>query len=388
MIRIDINKLLFTIGYVVILIKIFIDSSTIQAIPFFELIKNNYTAPATIILIILSLFKINYIRNISLKNLIGVILVFSSLLLSIYFSQSSSLRYLMFLIFLAFHIELRYIVKTFLIIKLPIVVLLISLSLSGVIENFEFIDKNRGARYAFGAIYATDFAASIFYLQMAYYYLRKNINILEVLVSSVITYLVYIYTGARVSVILMTLAIIIFYLAGTRFSWIVKSIFKNKIMSFIFVIGFAISTILSYTYSYTDKTMILLDEFLSGRLRLGNLAFNNYDIKLFGQKIILQGNGWTQHEWDSSIGYNFIDASYLQWLFIYGIAVTVILLVLLVLVYKKGVEVNNLPLIMILSLIAISGVIDHHLLNLGMNPFIFALAIIIFNRDKDDKLWA
>lgn len=387
MLRLDINRLLFTIGYIVVLIKLFIESSTIQAIPIFEAIKDNYNTPALLLLAVLTMFKINYIRSITMKNLIGLVIVFGTLSLSSYFSKSYTLIYITLLLFLALNVEFRYIAKTFFIIKFPAVVILAGLSLVGIIENFEFIDRIRGSRFALGAIYATDFAASVFYVQITYYYLRKSINIIEVVISAGLVYLITIYTDARVSILLMSVAIIVFYLVGTRFSWIIKGIFENRIMPYVFVIGFILSVVLSRMFSYTDRTMLAIDEILSGRLRLGNLAFETNDVRLFGQKLIMQGNGWRQHEWDSSIGYNFIDASYLQWLFIYGLVTTVILLVLFVLTYKKAIQVDNLPLAIILTLLAASGIIDHHVLNLANNPFIFALVPVIFNRDKGDKLW-
>lgn len=388
MLRLDINKLLFTIGYVVVLIKLIIESSTIQELPFFEMLKNNFNTPALVVLAVLVMFKVNYIRSITTKNLIGLSIIFVSLILSSYFSKSYTFIYITLLLFLAFNVGLRYIVKVFFIVKLPAVVILAGLSLVGIIENFEFIDWIRGSRFAFGAIYATDFAASVFYLLISYFYLRKSINTIEVVLSAVLVYVIDAYTDARISIFLMTVSIILFYLAGTRFSRVLKGIFENRIMPYVFVIGFTISVVLSNLFSYGDRTMMLLDELLSGRLSLGKLAFETNDVKLFGQQIRMQGNGWTLHEWDSSIGYNFIDASYLQWLFIYGAVTTIIILVLFVLAYRKAIKFDNLALSMILTLIAVSGIIDHHVLNLVNNPFIFAIVPIIFNRDKEEELWA
>ncbi|MBF0713848.1 hypothetical protein HZY83_04025 [Gemella sp. GH3] len=279
--------------------------------------------------------------------------------------------------------ELKKIVQYFWVIKLPLVLLFLFFSIVGIIENYAFIDVNRGIRYSFGAIYATDFASSIFYIYMAYLYIKNNIKLYDVFFGILLAVFLDIYTDARLSVFLIYMASILFYLVDKKYVKILKKFISRTYMKFIFIIMFLISFITSYLYNASNINWYNFNKMLSNRLYLGNRSLSNYDITLFGQKIEMQGNGWTLKEWDSSLGYNFIDSSYLQWLLIYGIIFATTMLILFTLSYFRAISINDYKLVLCLMLIAISGFVEQHILNIVNNPFIFAIVPIIFMDRKE-----
>lgn len=385
-IRIGIKEFIFAIGYFIVLLKFILSSSTIRGLSTFDLIDSYYLEPSLLILLVLVFLKLYYLKSISVKvlSVFGIL----SLIFGVVYIQTKAyvLLYLLILMFLAIDIPLKFIVKTFLYIKLPAVLILLVMSLTGVIENYEFIDFERGSRYGLGAVYATDFAAGIFYLQLAYYYLRKGINLIEVAVSVAVVFIVFYLTDARLSLYLMSLAIVLFYILGKNIR-IIQAIIKIRIMSFIFIIAYAFSVWSSYFYDYRNEFMSILNQLFTSRLSLGNRAFNENPITIFGQRIELEGNGWVKGGKSLDVKYNFIDASYLQWTLIYGLIFTVIMLIVFTYIYWYAIKSNDYALILIFIMLAVSGIVDHHLLNLGNNPFILALpAALVFKKVKKNEI--
>lgn len=373
-IQVDANKLFFSIGYIMILIRFIVESSTLMEFEFFYRMQE-YAGEVTLVMLgVLCLFKLFYIKDLSVISIAFILLITLTISLVSATTDSFIMVYIFMLIFLAIKVPLRSIIKVFLYIKIPATLLLVFLSTTGLILNFEFVDVTRGSRFAFGSVYATDFGSSIFYLLVTYYYFRKTINLLEVFLASIIIYLVQITTDARLSIYLMILATILFYILGTRFGKAIVIFIKNRVVAYIFVISYIFTIIISYLYDYSSKFMEAFNEVLSGRLFLGNQALNTYNIKLFGQKIQLQGHGWSRNkEWDESLGYNYIDSIYLQWTLINGIVLTLILLYVFTVAYRIAIKNNDTSLMLILILLAISGIVDQHILNLSQNPFIFAI---------------
>lgn len=382
--KIGIKEFVFSFGYFIVLFKYILATSTIRGIELFDWIDRYYLEPSLLVLMVLVFVKLYYLQSVSLKTL--VILASLSIVFVVVYMQTKAyvVLYFLILVFLAIGLPLKFIVKVFFYIKLPSVILLLIMSLTGIIENYEFVDFERGSRFGLGSVYATDFASGIFYLQLACYYLKKRINLVGAIISMGVVCVVYYFTDARLSLYLMSLAIVLFYILGKNIK-IIQSMIKIKLMSFIFVLTYVFSVWASYYYDYRNEFLFMLNKLFTSRLSLGNRAFSEYPVTMFGQNIQMEGNGWVKGGKMFNIEYNFIDSSYLQWTLIYGVITAVTLIIIFTYSYWYAVKVSDYALIVIFIMLAVSGIVDHHLLNLGNNPFILVFPLALTARKQIKK---
>ena len=76
-------------------------------------------------------------------------------------------------------------------------------------------------------------------------------------------------------------------------------------------------TYLSYKFSWSNPFLVSINKLITGRLALGRNAFDTFGVHLFGTRNVqfIGSGGKTE----SVIGYNYVDSSYVQMLFTYGI---------------------------------------------------------------------
>ncbi|WP_206763316.1 hypothetical protein, partial [Clostridium perfringens] len=74
--------------------------------------------------------------------------------------------------------------------------------------------------------------------------------------------------------------------------------------------------------------MVTVNKLITGRLALGRNAFDTFGVHLFGTRNVqfIGSGGKTE----SVIGYNYVDSSYVQMLFTYGIVPVVLLIIIYV----------------------------------------------------------
>lgn len=246
-----------------------------------------------------------------------------------------------------------------------------------IIEDLVYIRDYVVERHSFGVGYPTDFAAHIFFLLCSYYYLIKDslkkVNLLEGLLISL---LVYVYCDTRLDTISMVFLVIGIGLLQFNkvFDYNNRIYLKMKWLSgnlipYLPVIGFVFMYFMSAWFQPNITFFRLFDNLLSGRLRLGNKAVEDYGFTLFGQNVVMRGNG------GSLIGlggnYFYIDCSYLLVYFCYGIVFLFLVFLIHYWCCKK--YKSDLYYLVILTVIAANCIVAHHMIELAHNPFYFAL---------------
>ncbi len=232
-------------------------------------------------------------------------------------------------------------------------------------------------RHSFGVGYPTDFAAHIFFLLCSYYYLIKDsLHKVHLLAGLFISLLVYVYCDTRldtISMVFLVIGIGLFHFKKVRnynnriclqMKWL-----SGNLVPYLPVIGFVFMYFMSAWFQPSITFFRLFDKLLSGRLRLGNKALEDYGFTLFGQQVAMRGNG------GSLIGlgdnYFFIDCSYLLVYFCYGIVF--LFLVFLIHYWCCKRFKSDTYYIVILTVIVINCIVAHHMIELAHNPFYFAL---------------
>ena len=362
MIKIKFENLLVSI---VVSVVVFFNtiSTTMLDRTFFQ-VKANFLFLVVLLLGLRFLYKM----RISYKYLIlSILLLLSGVL--VYF-QTNRLNFLVYsmLLVLLVNVDMKVVLRNYVVVAGILVVGVFLLSLAGIVPNLQY---NRAGviRNSFGFIYPTDFASHCFYLFLAISYLLKDKfiwtrSLFGVLLSAFIIK----YCDARLnalSILLATVIFIYFYYSKEK---------KLKIFAlfpYSAVIFASIVTYLSYKFSWSNPFLVSVNKLITGRLALGRNAFDTFGVHLFGTRNVqfIGSGGKTE----SVIGYNYVDSSYVQMLFTYGIVPVVLLIIIYVVASRKQYKDGQYLLVAILSLIAFNCMIEAFWFVPTYNIFMFLL---------------
>ena len=362
MIKIKFENLLVSI---VVSVVVFFNtiSTTMLDRTFFQ-VKVNFLFLVVLLLGLRFLYKM----RVSYKYLIlSTLLLLSGIL--VYF-QTHRLNFLVYsmLLVLLVNVDMKVVLRNYVIVAGILVVGVFLLSLVGMIPNLQY---NRAGviRNSFGFIYPTDFASHCFYLFLAISYLLKDKLIwTRTLFGFLLSAFIIKYCDARLnalSILLATVIFIYFYYSKEK---------KLKIFAlfpYSAVIFASIVTYLSYKFSWSNPFLVTVNKLITGRLALGRNAFDTFGVHLFGTRNVqfIGSGGKTE----SVIGYNYVDSSYVQMLFTYGIVPVVLLIIIYVVASRKQYKDGQYLLVAILSLIAFNCMIEAFWFVPTYNIFMFLL---------------
>ena len=362
MIKIKFENLLVSI---VVSVVVFFNtiSTTMLDRTFFQ-VKLNFLFLVVLLLGLRFLHKM----RVSYKYLIFSILLLLSGIL-VYF-QTNRLNFLVYslLLVLLVNVDMKVVLRNYVIVAGVLVVGVFLLSLVGIVPNLQY---NRAGviRNSFGFIYPTDFASHCFYLFIAISYLLKDKLIWSrTLFGFLLSAFIIKYCDARLnalSILLATVIFIYFYYSDGK---------KLKIFALLpysAVVFASIVTYLSYKFSWSNPFLVSVNKLITGRLALGRNAFDTFGVHLFGTRNVqfIGSGGKTE----SVIGYNYVDSSYVQMLFTYGIVPVVLLLIIYVVASRKQYKDGQYLLVAILSLIAFNCMIEAFWFVPTYNIFMFLL---------------
>ena len=362
MIKIKFENLLVSI---VVSVVVFFNtiSTTMLERTFFQ-VKVNFLFLVVLLLGLRFLYKM----RVSYKYLIlSTLLLLSGIL--VYF-QTHRLNFLVYsmLLVLLVNVDMKVVLRNYVIVAGILVVGVFLLSLVGMIPNLQY---NRAGviRNSFGFIYPTDFASHCFYLFLAISYLLKDKliwtrSLFGVLLSAFIIK----YCDARLNALSILLATAIFmyfyYSDGKKLK--IFALFPYSVVVFASVV-----TYLSYKFSWSNPFLVSVNKLITGRLALGRNAFDTFGVHLFGTRNVqfIGSGGKTE----SVIGYNYVDSSYVQMLFTYGIVPVILLIIIYVVASRKQYKDGQYLLVAILSLIAFNCMIEAFWFVPTYNIFMFLL---------------
>ena len=128
---------------------------------------------------------------------------------------------------------------------------------------------------------------------------------------------------------------------------------------------------LSYVFSWGSPFLVSINKLITGRLSLGKNAFNTFGVHLFGTRdVLFKGSGGKT---EAVIDYNYVDSSYVQMLFTYGVIPLVLLICLYVVISREQYKQGQYLYVVILSLVALNCMIEAFWFVPTYNIFIFLL---------------
>lgn len=270
-------------------------------------------------------------------------------------------------------------------------------SLLGVVENLAYpIADGQGVRYSFGCIYTTDFAAHIFFMLLAAYYLyHESLRWYHYIGTCLIAGMIYHYCNAKLDTICIVLLAVVFGIyhimrwqrgreqtqtldmeAGnmpsvlfkrTKTCLRLKKLFGKLAFISLPVAGLAMY-LLTSAYRQEDEALEAINLAITERLMMGKRGLKQFGLSLFGQNVPMEGMGGSLKH---TKPYFFIDCSYLFILLRYGILfLGIVFIVYGIICYKHR---EDTALMLAVLLLAVSSAIDQHLLEEAYNPFGYAL---------------
>ncbi|WP_314319806.1 hypothetical protein [Paucilactobacillus nenjiangensis] len=367
---------------------IFVVASYLQTTMYMEVISPHFFNYLQYVAITLLLFKLLFFQKYQINEMIiSLIMLFVSLFVLL---ESTSFLpiYLSLYIIASADIDMFKIVKWYFWIAIIVLIFAFISSQFGIIKNLEYV-RNGITRNSFGIIYPTDFAAHIFYICLAYCFLYfDKLNFAKYLVFTAVAIAVYVFCDARLDMISILLIIPVMIITK-----IINN--KNKIDLFSWCISFILAylTIAStFLYQFNFNFLFSLDKVLSQRLSISSEGIEKHGIHLFGSHVVEHGwggsGGLLASQGDKpSFHYFILDSSFVRLFIIYGLLFAVLLIGLITIASYTQTIQGNLVIVAIFLLIAISSVVDQHMIELAYNPFYLGIFCYLFKfKTKESEI--
>lgn len=377
MVRVNISRLIFYISFIFIVFAKFIQQTVyMEKLDFLNITTRIIIVFACVFLIFKYIIDKHSTESIIYSTLILIVAGLISYITSGWYV----IMVLAILLINMKNINIRKLI-TIWIIEISILMLFIAISYKlGVIgETIVSWDRDTGIdRYTLGYSYTTFSSNYFFHLTIFYLYIKGNlIKYLELGVLALLNIYLYNFTNTKSAVIYSILAIILVILIK-KFNFSKGVSYINKFS--MFVGGFA-AGLLTYLYKYDSAIISEINVILSGRLYYGYKGIEDYGITLFGQKIT-----WINEViLDSELHYNYIDSSYLNILFNYGIIILLFVMLGYYVLGKRNIS-NDIYYSILILIITLHSMFDPQLIEIMYNPSILLLGYVITKSSYMDSM--
>lgn len=331
----------------------------------------------------------------SVQNKVQIFFEFGIFAAVIIWYHNNSVYYIYVLILLmlaATGKNFKIILKIYFSVVLSLLIIAWWTSLHGYVTNLVYYrDKiNRtGPRYALGANYVTDLAAHWFYLiTLICIAVPKKKNWKSFIIYPVLFYVAYyIYhvTNSRLDMIATFALILITLLAHIRHYMHTGKIYEHaaSAISYICSFSYLLCTALSFymVANYNLKTMDMpfqsfFGKFmdltnLKSRLRISKTALSEYSLNIFGNASVYTEIG-EGGRFSTPPKITFLDISYIKIPFMYGLLIAAVLLSIWTFIILHQAQQHHTFWVLILTVVACTGLIEHHLAEYYYNIFTVA----------------
>lgn len=366
----------FFVGYFCWLIGAILETSLLVVDLGFELKILKYISIPLLFLSELARFESNR------REPVGMIIALFCMAMAI-FTKANNVALSVLLVFCSRGIDFDRLAKSSLVLGFGCVLMVISLSIAGVIEDVVVVHGDR-TRHYLGFRYALFPSQYLFLFTGLVLYLRRNRGFfIDSLLLISANCAIFILTDSRLSFFLSVAMIVLVSFARLRELRLKKKMghsFKKRrlpamygiaVGSFLVCLG--VSVVLTVTY---DPLRPALNNLLGGRLFYGNQALFDYGIPFFSQPTDFNGNGLGSDGSlrSESIAYNYVDSLYILLLVKYGSVFSVLWVGAMTWVCADAYRHKEKVLLIILAFVAIHCAVDDLMIFLNYNTFLFLVA--------------
>ncbi len=240
----------------------------------------------------------------------------------------------------------------------------------GVYKQFDnvtgFLFKRDNIRYAFGFVNSNIIPITCLYLYLYLLLIKKNNFKLKYdILAILINYIVFLFCGSRVCILLLFLAIVL--------RWLVKLNKNNFIKIFvpgthlILVTCLLCSIVLPVSSWYHMPVVTVLDNLLTARISIMRNVLGRYPITLWG---------YGEINIDNSIEYLVMDNGYLALFVTRGLLIGVIFVIILFVIIQYTKKSENPYLLILIIIMIVGNFVDNSILHY----ITFPIYVIFFNR--------
>lgn len=319
----------------------------------------------------------------------AVLLVGIGIIINYFGGGNLPLRQVM-LIIGAKNVDYRKILSVHLSVRLVVVVSAVFASMTGMIENLQYIRKGE-IRNSFGIVYPTDFGAQLFFGYLTFLAITHSVRrVWHWLAGLALAWFIYAYCGARWNAGMLVACVLGFVLMeGDGLKKRKKhrdfALLWGSILSVPVIAGATAANIrMSELKQEFLQWMMQYSKSYGSRMEISVRMLRRYPIGLWGQSVKMQGFGGDVTLPDTITEITFLDISYVNILLRFGIVFSAALFVIYVgicLKYRCRREI-----LLILMLVALSGFMEHHIFELAYNPFFLLLFAKGDGVDEDKRL--
>ncbi|MBD7895217.1 hypothetical protein H9564_05790 [Limosilactobacillus sp. Sa3CUN2] len=372
LINLELNgQVLYEIAFAFYFVIAFLQTSTYTAYFPGNLLHQIAFLPLAIVL-----FKIIFFDSNTTKKVIINLLVFSLLFITWRTSGEFILFPMGIFVLGARNVEFKKIIYLYLVLGTILLSFIFFTSLIGLTKNLIFHRDIDTIRRAFGIIYPTDFAAHVLYLVLAYCYLYfKQLSWKSYIVFVLLAIFLIKFCDARLNAYALILVIPIMMI-GQRAK---KGFMVSRTIAIFYwtfpVLAAYITVFLSYLYTPSQHLFERMNSLLSGRLYYSHEAINKYGFSLLGQHIHENGLGAVggiKNAAAEGANYFYVDSAFIRLFVIYGIIVTLVIVLLITLISYHSIQKADFALASIIVVVTISAIVEQRLLDFGYNPFLIA----------------
>ncbi len=276
-------------------------------------------------------------------------------------------------------IDFHKILKIYIVVIGSVVFCAYAASMLGVIVNLQYEPTGsswHNIRNSFGIIYTTNFAAYIFFLLLAFFYLKgKDLKFYHYIGTLLFDAVIFYFCETRLDCLCIAVMVLVF--AGINYFDHRKPTLRDKyrkkrdwlgaLSPFFMPLSMLIAFIFTVAYNPANPAFAELNDLLSRRLSLGQAGLEEYGITLFGKAFRMFGNGGATN---LTAEYFYLDSSCFYVLLQYGLLFFLALMVIFM--YCGWKNKNDHYYATVLLLLSINCMIAHHMTNSSYDPFILA----------------
>lgn len=363
----------YFIAFMVYLLPTFLSETT-----FFS--DNRCLRIASYISLPLLFFKIFVLDHWNKKELFVISLLLIVGLIAWRATQYVDLLMIAPLIIGAKDVNFRNIIWSYFYVTIILMLMVMAFSLVKIIPNLIYYSVSRPTRYSLGMLFPSVISAHYLYLALAYCYLRfGRLNVSDYLLIIVGDVICMLLTNTKLDFAATLLIIPVMIIAQRAF-------YGKKLSSIIAAfwwmatpISTAIIIFLSYFYNPANHILSKINSLFSDRLALGYIAFQKYNVNLFGRTIVehsfagIKGQKLATGRADLSINYFYIDSSYLRLLLLWGFLAFIIIIFCLTFIALRSTVRKTFILSAIILISSLSFMFEPHIVQIIYNPFLLAL---------------
>lgn len=313
---------------------------------------------------------------------VSEVFVISIVMLSFFVAYARRSRYEILLTFVllligAQGLSFRKIVQVYFGLGAILMVLMIVAAETGLIENLIYHQEGRRARIAFGSVYPTDFSAHVFYLCLAWTYIRKErLRIRELIIFLACGSAIYVFCDARMNTAMIVLLTLMLLYQKIQMHFEVKKgkIWRRSRLLQGLMVGAVplcagFITLLTLSYREDSEFWKIVNWLTSSRLLLGKKGITEYGFSWFGQYIPMIGSGGST---ETRANYFFLDSSYISILLCMGTVVFCVICFLSVKISYRALKEEDFVFLTVLFCMALQCTVEHHMLEIAYNPFLLS----------------